>query len=147
MAIYTANLAAILTQDAMAPTVESIHDAIRAGYNFCGERKSVEAVMDLYGISNRFVPDPMELGGDGEPGFNCNSCKSRNRAFDFMKRDHGDPSTYCNAAIVPQEDLELLHSYGLHCDKKKLGISLYIPRLAFLSLMEFPQNLSLSFCS
>mmetsp|Transcript_41214 Transcript_41214/g.60295 ORF Transcript_41214/g.60295 Transcript_41214/m.60295 type:complete len:706 (-) Transcript_41214:81-2198(-) len=119
MAIYTANLAAILTQDVIAPTVESIHDAIRAGYNFCGERKSVEAVMDLYGISNRFVPDPMELGGDGKPGFNCKYCESRNRVFDFMKRGHNDPSTYCNAAIVPQEDLELLQSYGLHCDKKK----------------------------
>eukprot|EP00957_Ditylum_brightwellii_P190190 14477207-Ditylum_brightwellii.AAC.1 len=80
--------------------------------------------MDIYGIADRMVPDPIEIGGDGKPGFNCAACKGRTRVFDYMKRDHDDPSTYCDAAIVPHEDLDVLKSQGLHCDKVIVGSAL-----------------------
>uniref|UniRef100_A0A7S4RFW6 Ionotropic glutamate receptor C-terminal domain-containing protein n=1 Tax=Ditylum brightwellii TaxID=49249 RepID=A0A7S4RFW6_9STRA len=125
LAVYTANLAAILTQDAQNMPVSDIAGVIKAGYRICAERKVAELIMSLYDIDpNRFVPDPIELGGDGGPGFNCPNCAARSRVFDFMKLDNSDPSLYCDIGIASEEDLEVLHGSTQHCNKTQIGKAL-----------------------
>ena len=63
MSLYTAQMAAHLTAKALKPEIASLEEAIDAGYMFCGERKSVDNVMRLYDIKDRFIVDPPELGG------------------------------------------------------------------------------------
>lgn len=125
LTVYTANLASILTQQAGIAEVDSIEDAIRAGYTFCGERKVSSTVMSLYNIADRFISDPIELGGDGKPGFNCDACRSRVRVFEQMSRSNtrrsNPDSPYCDAAIAPLEDLEVFLRDGKHCDKVAVG--------------------------
>jgi hypothetical protein len=125
LAVYTANLAAILTQNAQQTSVDSIDAALRQGYNFCAERKLANAIIDTYGVDpSRIVPDPIDLGGDGKPGFNCPDCDSRERILEYMRRTHNDGSLYCNAAIAKIEDLQIMHRYARHCDKTRVGESL-----------------------
>jgi hypothetical protein len=125
LAVYTANLAAILTQNAQKPSVDSIEMAVQAGYNFCAERKLADIAIETYGLNpSSIVPDPVSLGGDGKPGFNCPDCESRERVLEYMRRTHTDPSLYCNAAILKIEDLQVMQNYGNHCDKTKVGDSL-----------------------
>jgi len=125
LAVYTANLAAILTTDAKKTSVGSIEAAIRMGYNFCAERQLANTIIETYGLDpDRIVPDPVEIGGDGKPGFNCPHCKARERTLAMMKRTHNDPSMYCNAAVTKIEDLQVMHRDGKHCDKTKVGESL-----------------------
>uniref|UniRef100_A0A7S4K5Y0 Ionotropic glutamate receptor C-terminal domain-containing protein n=1 Tax=Odontella aurita TaxID=265563 RepID=A0A7S4K5Y0_9STRA len=123
--VYTANLAAILTEDITQGEVTSIESAVKAGYNFCAERKMAETVMDLHDISpDMIVPDPEDLGGDGKAGFNCPNCKARTRVFDYMKPNHDDGSVYCDAALTSWEDLQVLQASGQHCDKARVGEAL-----------------------
>lgn len=83
-----------------------------------GERKSVDTIMNNYNIGNRFVRDPVELGGDNLPGFNCPNCNALRRTIERL-----DPvlaktdSSYCHAAIVALDDLEVFQAEGLHCNK------------------------------
>lgn len=62
--------------------------------------------------------DPVALGGDGRPGFNCPNCGARNRVFDFLdsQKAQGD-NQFCHAAFAPMEDLEVMQGKGLHCNK------------------------------
>ena len=128
LAVYTANLAAILTQNALQPHVDSLEMAIRQNYTFCAERKLAKNIMDTYGVApSRFAPDPIHLGGDGQAGFNCPDCQVRERVFEMMQSSHGkgeDTSLYCHAAIAKIEDLQIMHRHGKHCDKMKVGDSL-----------------------
>jgi len=118
IAIYTANLASILTQEAAQPSVDSIEMAVKQGLNICAERNRMQAVIDTFGIDpQHFVPDPVSLGGDGQPGF----VGRRERVFESMRRSHNDGSLYCNVAVATLEDLEIGHRYGKHCDKIKIG--------------------------
>merc|ERR1712238_96213 len=45
IAIYTANLASILTQEAAKPSVDSIEMAVKQGMNICAERNLAQAVI------------------------------------------------------------------------------------------------------
>ncbi|CAB9520799.1 glutamate receptor [Seminavis robusta] len=122
LAVYTANLAAILTTSAQSTAVETVEEALQAGYNFCANRKLALTIMKLYTIDPaRFAVDPESEGGDGMPGFNCARCQGRQRAIDFMKQDHNDPSLYCDAAFVTLQELEVMHQFGLHCNKTVVG--------------------------
>mmetsp|Transcript_35900 Transcript_35900/g.77969 ORF Transcript_35900/g.77969 Transcript_35900/m.77969 type:complete len:738 (-) Transcript_35900:113-2326(-) len=125
LAVYTANLAAILTQEANQSSIDSIEMAVKQGLNICAERKIATVVIESFGVDpKKIVADPVGLGGDGQPGFNCPSCNARERTFNNMRRVHNDPSQYCNVAIASLEDLEVLHRYGNHCDKIKVGESI-----------------------
>jgi hypothetical protein len=42
----------------------------------------------------------------------------------MMRRTPNDPSLYCNAAFAKIEDLQMMHRYGNHCAKTKIGESL-----------------------
>jgi len=118
LASYTANLAALLTTKTPHASISGLDEAIAGGYRFCCERKTMESILTALPQldSSMFVVDPPELGGDGKAGFNCANCNSRERVFDMV-----DPSkvmgnsSYCHAAISPQEDLEVLQADGKHC--------------------------------
>lgn len=124
IAVYTANLAAILTQKAQATTVKSFEDALQRGYRLCGERTNIKDLSLIYGVDESiFVVDPPELGGDGKAGFTCSKCQSRTRVFEFLdvqKANAGDP-LYCHAALAPLQDLQVLQSSGNHCNKISVG--------------------------
>ena len=125
VAVYTANLAAILTQDVQKSSIDSFDDAVRAKFRFCSERKVMEIVLNLYPNLDQgmFVEDPRYMGGDGMPGFNCADCQSRVRVFDFLdpdKANAGDPR-FCHAALAPGEDMEVLHASATHCNKSMVG--------------------------
>lgn len=86
-------------------------------------RKNAELVINDFGLdANQFVRDPIELGGDGGPGFNCPNCAARRRTIDFL-----DPlkartdDNYCHAALATSEELEVLQSDGLYCNLKVSG--------------------------
>jgi hypothetical protein len=124
VAVYTANLAAILTQNVQEPRIDSLEDAVRAGYRLCSERKNMEAVTYRYPNLDPkiFVADPIELGGDGLPGFNCQQCAPRTRVFDFLDPVLADEDPrYCHAAIAPSEDLDVMQAASLHCNKTLVG--------------------------
>jgi hypothetical protein len=110
----------MLTQESQKFSINSIEDAKRAGLKFCGERKVVQSIMKTYGISNLFVVDPLDMGGDGQPGFTCDKCASRQRVFDFLRETPGD-NLYCDVAIAPAEDLQVLQTQGHHCNKTIVG--------------------------
>ena len=56
VATYTANLAAIFFSVQRNMKIESLDDAIRAGYTFCGARKTTEQLMKLYDNKIKLVP-------------------------------------------------------------------------------------------
>jgi hypothetical protein len=116
LAVYTANLAAILTQEAQTTGVDGLEAALRMDYNFCVERKIAPILLETYGVDpSRIVPAPE----DGEPGF-----YARTQVFERMRHKHTDGTLHCNAAIALLEDLEVLHSRGEHCDKIQIGESI-----------------------
>eukprot|EP00934_Nitzschia_sp_Nitz4_P005855 Nitzschia sp. Nitz4//scaffold207_size38617//25338//27925//NITZ4_007680-RA/size38617-augustus-gene-0.12-mRNA-1//-1//CDS//3329541620//5845//frame0 len=124
IAVYTANLAAILTQKAQDTTISGLSDALNNNYRFCSERKNLERVQVLYPevSDNLIVVDPEEEGGDGNPGFNCADCAPRIRVFDFLDQQRaGSDPRYCHAAFAPLEDLEVEQSWGRHCNKTIVG--------------------------
>jgi hypothetical protein len=125
LAVYTANLVAILNTDSQKTSVVSIEAAIRMGYSFCAERHLANTIIGTYRLDpDRIVPDAVEIGGDGKLGFICPHCKARERTLAMMKRTHNDPSMYCNAAVTKIEDLQVMHRDGKHCDKTKVWESL-----------------------
>jgi hypothetical protein len=84
----------------------------------CGTIKLADTIIEIYGIDpSRFVPNPVELGGDGKPGFYCPNCDARERTMEMMRCTHNDPSMYCNVAIAKIEDLQVMHRYGNCCDR------------------------------
>jgi Ligand-gated ion channel len=125
IAVYTANLAAILSQRDKRTSINDLDDVRVSGMRICVERKNMDAVNVMYQHVNpklNFVRDPTELGGDGEPGFACKDCAARIRTFDFVDpRQAKSNPTYCHAAIAPLEDLEFLQGFGLHCNKTLVG--------------------------
>ena len=132
MSLYTAQMASHLTEEALKPSIESLEQAVRSGFRFCGERKSVDNIMDLYNIHSLFVVDPVEEGGDGKPGFNCAKCGARKRTLDFLdpvKANHDE--RYCHAAIVEVTDLEKAQDDELHCNKILVGQPLAYVAIGF----------------
>ena len=124
-AVYTSNLAAILTKKSRQVPISSLVDAIEKQYTFCADRNVMDTAvsMNSYLQTDMFVVDPTEEGGDGLPGFNCKNCASRSRNFDFLdfdKANAGD-TRYCHAAIAPVEDLIAFQAVGLHCNKTLVG--------------------------
>jgi hypothetical protein len=136
IATYTANLAALLSQEAQVTSVSSFEDAIQSGYRFCAERNNMDGIVSLYPNVEpwMFVTD-LEPGGDGKPGFVCSqsTCKSRELVFDMLdsqKAQSGDLS-YCHASIAPLEDLEVLQSEGDYCSLAPVGKPVHYTQTGF----------------
>lgn len=122
LAVYTANLAAILTSNIQRNAVDSLEEALYAKYKFCAARQVGDVVAEIHDLDPEewIVPDPVSFGGDGQPSFDCPRCNARTRVFDQMKYNQDDP-LYCDAAFVLEEDLQVLHQYALHCNKTVVG--------------------------
>ena len=107
-----------------------------------GERKSVDSVMRQYNIASRFITDPIDLGGDGQPGFNCAKCNSVQRVIEFIDPVKADvDDNYCHAGIAAVDDLELFQSHGQHCDKILVGQPLVYVANGFPISSEFSVEL------
>jgi hypothetical protein len=128
LAVYTANLAAILTKRRKTTAVASIDEAVKASLKVCADRSIVDLISGLYDISDHFfVKDPVDEGGDGKPGFACPNCNPRKRSFDFIdpsrtkKKEEIYDERYCDFAIAALEDLEAFQAESVHCDKTAVG--------------------------
>ena len=125
-AVYTAKLAAILTNKArLQQPITSLANAMEYNYTFCASRKTMQSATLVQKNLKEymFVVDPIELGGDGLPGFDCPNCAARQRSIDFIDPDKaatGD-ARYCHAAIASKEDLAALQGKSMHCDKTLVG--------------------------
>lgn len=85
----------------------------------CAERKTLEIVRSLYPDipDDRFVVDPLYLGGDGQPGFDCSNCRGRRRVFEMVRpaNEVAKNSSFCHVALAPIEDLEVEKQHGDFC--------------------------------
>ena len=117
VAVYTANLAAILTQKAAYREVKSLEDAVNVGYRFCSERDTYLLIHKLHGTDPKaFIADK-----DGLPGFNSR----RNEIFTLIdNKKAASDKNYCNAALSFTQDLAVLQAQGLFCNLKPVGNSL-----------------------
>jgi len=124
IAVYTANLASILAQRHSYVGVAGLDEAISRGYRICAERRTAEIVRslkpELADAERFFAADPVDLGGDGLPGFNC--CGPRRKVFEMLDpvRAQSD-SRYCHVAIAPAEDLEVEQGRGEYCNLRAAG--------------------------
>lgn len=118
--VCTANLTAILTKKAREPTIKSLTDVVDHGLRICSIRTAVLTLQGLHGNYGNFVVDPIDLGGDGLPGFNCQACNVAQRVFDFLDPQRADyDERFCHVAVTQEQHLVVLHSRGLHCNKSK----------------------------
>ena len=125
-AVFTAKLAAILTNKArLQQPITSLANAMEHDYTFCASRKAMQSATLVHKNlkEHMFLVDPIELGGDGLPGFDCPNCAARQRSIDFIdpeKAAAGD-TRYCHAAIATKEDLVALQGKAMHCNKTLVG--------------------------
>jgi hypothetical protein len=132
IAVYTANLSALLVAEARFGRVETLQAIINRGHRFCARRSVMEDAISIYDIDeSMFVVDPVHEGGDGKPGFSCTNCNQGQRVFDFLdstlasKEMPGPNATYCHAALAVEEDLQAFQALGLHCNKSIVGQTLF----------------------
>lgn len=128
VAVYTANLSALLVAEIRFGRVETLNQVVANGQRICATREVMEDVVAIHHIGeSMFVSDPVEQGGDGKPGFACSSCAPRRRVFDFLdadaakKEDSGPTAKYCHVALVVVDDLDLMKHEGVHCNKTLVG--------------------------
>ena len=123
IAVYTANLTAILTQEALVSPIRSLNDIVDQDLRICSIRTGFLTIQALHGRIGKFVKDPIELGGDGKPGFNCADCNVAQRVFDYLDPVKADTDErYCHVAITQEQDLVVLHAKGQHCNKTAVGL-------------------------
>jgi hypothetical protein len=75
--------------------------------------------------SKAFAVDPIELGGDGLPGFDCPNCAISTRGIEYLdpiKAETDDQ--YCHGALSFPEGLDAFHTIGEYCHLKFVGESL-----------------------
>eukprot|EP00540_Astrosyne_radiata_P022943 CAMPEP_0116830410 /NCGR_PEP_ID=MMETSP0418-20121206/4747_1 /TAXON_ID=1158023 /ORGANISM="Astrosyne radiata, Strain 13vi08-1A" /LENGTH=407 /DNA_ID=CAMNT_0004459509 /DNA_START=256 /DNA_END=1479 /DNA_ORIENTATION=- len=134
LALFTANLAAILTQEAQISPVESFEEGLEAGYRFCIERIRYGLVSARYPSvpESQYVWDPV----DGKVGFVDSGDASDAVARVFRRinvqkanEEDKDPNLsykekkYCHAGIGPLGDLMMEQAEGRGCDLVAVGPS------------------------
>lgn len=122
VAVYTANLSALLVAEIRFGRVDTLEAALARGQRICALRSTMEQVMSVYGMDEVFfVTDPV----DGLPGFYCSGhCPdARRRIFDYLDLDLakaepvGPNALYCHVGLSMEDDLLLLQQDGQHCNK------------------------------
>lgn len=119
---YFANLAAQLTVQQLSVPVSSFEEALLRNYRFCTTRKKYDVVRSFHPTiqPEQFVLDEV----DGLPGFeNHEGSVARELVLaqiDPVKAEAGDTS-YCHAAILPDEDLEFFNSESKYCGIMTVG--------------------------
>jgi hypothetical protein len=99
-------------------------------------------VMRRYNITSHFINDPIDLGGDGQPGFNCAKCNPLQHVIEFIDPVKADlDKNYSHAGIVAVDVLEVFQSHGQHCDKVLVGQPLVYVANGFPILSEFSVKL------
>jgi len=134
-ALYTANLAAILTEEVSVTPVESFEDAVREGYRFCIERQRFNVLTSHYPslAKDLFVFDPFDL----KPGFvdgggGANQATTTEQAFNQVNptkatEEDEDPDIkpqdrkYCHAALADANDLLTFQAEGRYCELAVVG--------------------------
>lgn len=102
----------------------------------------MQIIMDKFNIADRFVRDPVELGGDGEPGFNCAHCNSLFRTIEFLDPVKAETdSRYCHVALASTEELEIVHGSGVGCNKGVSGQPLAYKQFGFPLANQFGKEL------
>jgi hypothetical protein len=128
LAVYTANLAAILQFQLFIPQVVSIESAVVQGYKICALREIAYIAMQnkpqLHPTT--FIFDPV----DGKPGFYTVPDR-RSRALAYLDENLAEDETnmkvphplrkYCHAALAFEEDLQIEQTAGRNCDKVFVG--------------------------
>lgn len=136
----TANMTAILTDRAKHGNVNSLIGARGAGYRFCATKINMRMALKTYPNLLRedlFVIDPL----DGTPGF-----KYRSLALDHLDVALANKNTsYCHAAIINTEDLEVLQGVGQHCNKSMVGSSVAVVEIGFPISERYSANLKALF--
>jgi len=121
IATYTANLASFFTLKASRHTIDNIDDAIAQGWRFCMVRTHIHQAQVMFPqlVDDAIVVDPIELGGDGLPGFSCNNCRPADLVLEKLDpvKAKSDKS-YCHAAITYDAPLEKHQEEGHHCTLK-----------------------------
>ena len=126
IAVYTANLAAILTRQADKVDVSSFDDAVRQGYKLCAIREAAFIAIQNHGVSpTTFISDPL-IGG---PGFASPSIDRIARVLDFIDPVKANAENslpwperqYCHAGLAFQQDLQVAQHSNLHCNKTFVG--------------------------
>ena len=130
-AIYTANLAAILTTTIAATPVASFNDALSNGYRFCVTRQRYNLVLSHFPFvpPTAFVVDP----NDGLPGFS-NALGGSNASqvvFDRISVVNANledtnnvphlQQRYCHAGLTLSDELLLQHSKLNLCGLVSVG--------------------------
>jgi len=113
LAVYTANLAAILTTSKGGNSVTTLKGVRNNGYKICAERLTGQQVA----YTNPFVADLLLKDPvDGLPGF---VSLSQSQVFDRMKETvhESEREEYCEVALSTIENFEMLESEGNHCNK------------------------------
>jgi Ligand-gated ion channel len=130
LAVYTANLAAILQFQLIVPQVISLESAIRQNYKICALREVAAITMQNYPKiqPTSFIFDPV----DGKPGF-YTSIDRQSLVMDSINDDESKREAaaniphslrkYCRAALAFDQDLQLEQGSGRHCDKVFVGES------------------------
>lgn len=114
IAIFTANLAAILGALDLKIPIQDIQEVRNRGGKICASRDDVAGPLSIAEFSDLLLVDPI----DGLPGF-----QNILSVVDFMREVVPDDENdiYCEAAILPEEIIDYLHGLGQHCNKTRVG--------------------------
>ena len=123
VAVYAANLSAILIQRRNVQGINSLNDVVDRKLRICTIRKFYEIVSVLHNIPDSFFAvDPVNEGGDGKPGFDCPRCAASTRVFDFIDPDKAQTDErYCHVGLHFEHALTGFNNQNSHCNKTAVG--------------------------
>jgi len=127
IAVFTANLAAILSTNDIFIAVDSLENVMIKKYNICTLRLTAEHLI----VANPELKDFILLDpNDKEHGFKTNiGTDIIDLMKEFVPPDEGD--IHCQVAVIAQEDIVGLQGSKKHCNKTIAGQSVATMRTGF----------------
>jgi hypothetical protein len=127
LAVYTANLAAILQFQVYKEKVDSLESAVKEAYSICALRELVFVTLEANPKINpqNFIPDPI----DGLPGFASPGIDRQSRILTYIDAETAEKQkslpynqrTHCHGSLGFKQDLEFEWANGNHCNKLLIG--------------------------